>query len=198
VSILHWYRIERNLHIQRARLITPDSETQLHFIRLRGKVNIWLRSSRPLTQQLILKIAVNKLSIYVSTEKPHWQLINNYRLVQKLGRVQKRKKSEFSRLFQSHNYTVPEVVTTKLKVSPRLDKTISNYITDDISQQNFTQSIVCFTQIPYSIVLKLVLFVIIFLRLHRIPWQFHEFSMFRKISETAFQVCGHPALYFWP
>jgi len=68
----------------------------------------------------------------------------------------KRKKfPDFSTPFFSHNYTFPEVITTKLKVSPHLscDKIVSNYITDDISQQNFTQSTVVLRK--YSITLKL-------------------------------------------
>jgi len=44
----------------------------------------------------------------------------------------------FLGFFQRHKYTSPEVIATKLEVSRRLrlDKVVSNYITDDISQRN--------------------------------------------------------------
>jgi len=65
------------------------------------------------------------------------------------------KYSEFSRFFQSHDYTFPEVIATKLKVSPHLglDKIVSIYIADVTSQENFTQSTVVLRK--YSIILKL-------------------------------------------
>jgi len=60
------------------------------------------------------------------------------------GWPQSRRKNSrsFPGFFQSHKYTSPEVIAIKLKVSRplRLDKVVSNYIIDDISQQNFTQS----------------------------------------------------------
>jgi len=59
-------------------------------------------------------------------------------------KVGEKNSPSFPGFFQSHNYTFPQVIATKSKVSPRLglDKIVSNYVTDYISQQNFTQSTV--------------------------------------------------------
>jgi len=56
---------------------------------------------------------------------------------------------EFSRVFQSHTYTFPQVITTKLKVPPclELDKYVLNYVTDDTSQQNLPSQQFFYTNI---------------------------------------------------
>jgi len=75
--------------------------------------------------------------------------------VQSGHKVKEENSPSFPGSFQSHNYTFAEVVATKLKVMPRLglDKIVSNCITDDSSQQNFTQARVILCK--YSITLKL-------------------------------------------
>jgi len=88
----------------------------------------------------------------------------------------RRKIPEFSRLFQSKNLLSHRLLQQKVNV-------IMTFINGHDDPVYLVNS--CFTQI-FEWRTKNTLFVIIFLRLHRIhriPWEFPEFSMFREIPE---------------
>jgi len=114
----------------------------------------------------------------------------------------RRKIPKFSRLLQVPKTTFPSVIATKSKRNN--DPHMSRVIPHQLQQYNRSPThcdhllnsrdfvhlkpkTLCYTHIWWT---ENISFVKNFPRLHRIRWEFSEFSMFVEILEV-FQVCGH-------